>query len=198
MAFQFSSDWFTNNVPDWQRIGEYKGWGPQTPITAIEIGSFEGRSACWIAENWLGHPASRLYCLDTFTGSIEHNAQQKNGLLDRFINNVGQTGRASQIEARVGRSEDSLIELIVAGVQADLIYIDGSHTAADVLTDAVFSWKLLKRGGVMIFDDYLWRTPENQLSLAPKLAVDSFVNIHFSEVTFFTRVSAYQCCLLRL
>ena len=54
-----------------------------------------------------------------------------------------------------GTSENKLIELINKGVLADLIYIDGSHLAKDVLSDAILSWKLLKPSGVMIFDDYL-------------------------------------------
>ena len=33
-----------------------------------------------------------------------------------------------------------------------VIYIDGSHLAQDVLTDAVMAWKLLKTTGIMILD----------------------------------------------
>jgi hypothetical protein len=36
----------------------------------------------------------------------------------------------------------------------DIIYIDGSHIASDVLEDVVLSWRLLKTGGIIIFDDY--------------------------------------------
>ena len=36
----------------------------------------------------------------------------------------------------------------------DLIYIDASHYAPDVLSDAVLAFKLLKPGGILIFDDY--------------------------------------------
>ena len=33
-----------------------------------------------------------------------------------------------------------------------IVYIDGSHEAPDVLTDAVMAWKLLVEGGIMILD----------------------------------------------
>ena len=33
-----------------------------------------------------------------------------------------------------------------------VVYIDGSHDASDVLTDAVMAWKLLAQGGIMILD----------------------------------------------
>ena len=38
----------------------------------------------------------------------------------------------------------------------DFIYIDGSHIAKDVLTDACMAWPLLMPKGLMVFDDYMW------------------------------------------
>ena len=61
----------------------------------------------------------------------------------------------------------------------DFIYIDGSHTAPDVLTDACMAWPLLKEGGLMVFDDYLWG-PRRDILHRPKLAIDAFTNI-FAE-----------------
>ena len=42
--------------------------------------------------------------------------------------------------------------------------------------DSVLSWNLLKPGGILIFDDYLWM-PDSYKSLTPKLAVDSFIEV---------------------
>jgi predicted O-methyltransferase YrrM len=61
----------------------------------------------------------------------------------------------------------------------DFIYIDGSHVAKDVLTDACMAWPLLKPKGIMVFDDYLWGNPRDILH-RPKPAVDAFCNI-FAE-----------------
>ena len=41
-----------------------------------------------------------------------------------------------------------------------MIYVDGSHQAPDVLSDAVVGFKLLKNNGIMIFDDYGWGGPD--------------------------------------
>ena len=64
----------------------------------------------------------------------------------------------------------------------DIVYIDGSHATADVLEDAVLSYRLLKPGGVLIFDDYrgagaLARVPSpaTRPSDFPKAAIDRFV-----------------------
>ena len=56
----------------------------------------------------------------------------------------------------------------------DFVSIDGSHEAADVLSDAVLSWPLVKQGGLVCFDDYEWwidTAPER----SPKLAIDAFI-----------------------
>ena len=63
----------------------------------------------------------------------------------------------------------------------DFIYIDGSHIAKDVLTDACMAWSLLKKGGIMVFDDYMWGDPRDILH-RPKPAIDAFVNIFAEEV----------------
>ena len=61
----------------------------------------------------------------------------------------------------------------------DIIYIDGSHITADVLEDAVLSWRLLKVGSLMIFHDYRWAGragyKEGKPFGFPKPAIDMFV-----------------------
>ena len=71
----------------------------------------------------------------------------------------------------VGVTQILLRKLVAA---FDFVYIDGSHQAADVLEDAVLSFRLLRPGGILIFDDYLWRNyPQPQLN--PALGIDSFL-----------------------
>jgi hypothetical protein len=43
---------------------------------------------------------------------------------------------------------------------------------------------LLKQGGFLIFDDYLWGDPRDALH-RPKIAIDSFVNIYAEELSLF-------------
>jgi len=60
------------------------------------------------------------------------------------------------------------------GERFDLVYIDGSHEAADVLADAVLAWPLLKPGGLLGFDGYTWQTlPESERRPVP--AIDAFL-----------------------
>jgi predicted O-methyltransferase YrrM len=67
----------------------------------------------------------------------------------------------------------------------DFIYIDGSHQAPDVLVDAILSFKLLRVGGLIVFDDYLWSekgVADRDPLQCPKPAIDSFLNIFFRKV----------------
>jgi hypothetical protein len=84
----------------------------------------------------------------------------------------------------------------------DVIYVDGSHTADDVLEDMVLAWPLLKVGGLMILDDYGWDGAENAggrpmpEDLLPKIAIDAFLSTYrnFVQVVF----KDYQVALRRL
>jgi len=67
----------------------------------------------------------------------------------------------------------------------DLVYIDGSHQAPDVLADAVVGFQLLRPGGIMVFDDYLWRGGEadnGNPAQCPKLAIDAFINCNHNKL----------------
>lgn len=182
--YKFTQDWFSHNIPVWEQL---KGLLPERTEEGrnfLEIGSFEGRSAVWLVENMM-QDGDHLDCIDTWEGSEEHINGELRGAEERFRHNaelvMGKFGRKRFI---LPWKTDSLIYLgavIGEGIQRprDFIYIDGSHTAKDVLTDACMAWPLLKQGGLMVFDDYLWGESRDILH-RPRLAVDFFVNI-FAE-----------------
>ena len=58
----------------------------------------------------------------------------------------------------------------------NLIYIDGSHYCDDVIIDTIKSFKMLKSGGVMIFDDYLWRYYSKDID-NPAAAINVFLKL---------------------
>lgn len=84
-------------------------------------------------------------------------------------------------------SDVGLAKLLVQGKRNffDFIYIDGSHKAPEVLLDAVLAFRLLKIGGVIAFDDYVWHEfneTEKDLFRCPKPAIDSFVNLYWRKL----------------
>lgn len=183
--YQFTKDWFhwapdiwTHLIPMLpERSGEGRSF--------IEVGSFEGRSMVWIAENMM-QDGDYLTCIDTWVGGEEHGAEDMAAVKARFEHNYGLLASKyplRSITALEGTATAQLAQDLVLGGEgdADFIYIDGSHIAKDVLTDACMAWPLLKKGGIMAFDDYLWGDARDILH-RPKLAVDAFSSIFAEEL----------------
>ncbi len=186
MTYQYSKDWFTGWAPEvWLQLVD------KLPMRKrfLEIGSYEGRSAVWTVENMM-EDGGEIVCIDTWAGGEEHATMD--GVEDRFDYNIA-TLRTQYPDRYVTKMKSpSLGALIVANEQYDpfdFVYIDGSHVAKDVLTDAVLAWPCLRPGGIICFDDYLYGDPRDILH-RPKIAVDAFVNI-FSEQLEFIHVG-YQ------
>ena len=57
----FTVDWFTGYIPAWKNVFA----ATKVPENILEIGSFEGRSTCWLLENTQAH----VTCVDTWEGS---------------------------------------------------------------------------------------------------------------------------------
>ena len=187
-GYDFSNTWFEGNRPQWDTFME-----KFQPRMLLEIGSYEGASACYLIDT-LAHDADiELHCIDTWEGSVEHTGQYpKLSLVEaRFIKNtalaIAAAAKSVNLVVHKGKSDRHLPKLLGENMQErfDLIYIDGSHQAPDVLFDAVVAFKLLKPGGLMIFDDYLWHDPSLgsfDTLRNPKIAVDAFTNVYGHEV----------------
>lgn len=168
----FSEDWFTVHIPIWERVMRELE-GEQARI--LELGSFEGLSACFLLWRL---PDARLTCVDTFAGIAGYEAYgiETTELERRFDGNVALVD-AARVRKLVGTTHRLLPELVDQAEQFDLIYVDASHTALDVLADVALAWQLLASGGVMIFDDYGGApTGEDPLEY-PRPAIDAFLTL---------------------
>ena len=197
--YQFTQNWFSSVCQYWPHLFTHLGWNSKEPKMILEIGSFEGQSTCWMLENLIDHQESKIFCLDTFQGGEEHQTGEYGleSLFERFTHNVTQTGKEDFVQVLVGDSKNSLSHLICDELSFDFIYVDGSHRAKDVLADAVLSWMLLKKGGLMILDDYLWGVFEHDIASAPKMGIDSFINCYAEELTIIRIAQNYQVCLFK-
>lgn len=167
---KFSQDWFTYNIPHLEHLMKML---PERK-RFLEIGCFEGRATCWFLEHALADNGI-ITCVDPFTGSMEHEGMNLTSLRDIFDANVAEVKKPDQlIFVNQGFSYKELAEFIQDGCEYDFIYIDGSHTAADVLIDACMSWPMLKKGGIMLFDDYHWNPGNYNEYQTPKRGVDAF------------------------
>jgi len=128
--------------------------------TVIEVGSFMGLSVVWMAQ---ANPSARFYCVDTFLGSPEISEADMDGiphqhgrpmLLERFLSNMIAAGISGRVTPIIQTSTSGAKILRAQGVVADLIYIDAGHDYLECYSDILNYLPLLRRGGVMIVDDY--------------------------------------------
>ena len=199
--YQFTKDWFHWAPEVWTQLI------PMLPERKafLEIGSFEGRSTVWIIENMM-NPGDWIDCVDTWRGGEEHGEEDMQAVEARFDHNVsvalggptytkrthhmriagvGPDAENNRVYKHKLTSTEFLGRKLTHWVDYenlyDFIYIDGSHIAKDVLTDACMAWPLLKPTGIMVFDDYMWGNPRDILH-RPKPAIDAFTNIFAEEV----------------
>lgn len=144
----FTEDWFTHNVPNFEKC--MKALDKREIF--MEIGSYEGRSTCWLLENGLADDGD-MYCIDPYDGMED--------VLSRFNANVSKVKKETQYFQHFKKYSYNTLTWMYLDAPGDpanfdFIYIDGSHAPDAVLTDACMAWGLLRSGGVMLFDDYLY------------------------------------------
>lgn len=157
----FTNEWACGNYPLWMKfLGRFIG----KETHALEIGSCEGRSSCFFVQNILTHPDSRLTCVDPWVMP---------GTEERFHHNIDVLGCRSKMNIIKAFSDDTALD----ATKWDFVYVDGWHSAQATLFDAVRSWVSLKKGGIMVFDDYQWCLNTKPRADCPKMGIDAFLNI---------------------
>jgi predicted O-methyltransferase YrrM len=164
VKYEFSADWFSDHIPVWTRLlAPLKG----QRLRYLEVGVYEGRSLLFVLDNILQHPASQAIAVDI-------------AIREEYLRNVARSGACKKVRNYQGPSQTVLRYLPAQSF--DVIYIDGSHTASDVLVDAVLAFDLLRIDGLLIFDDYLWRR-ELPDDLRPHVAVSAFMTAYRHRLT---------------
>jgi len=189
MAYQFTNDWFQQTTePVWTELFKSFQAG-----RILEIGCFEGRSTCFLIETLGARGPVALHCLDTWDGGEEHRATGVDmaAVERRFDHNtahaIRRAGHPVTVEKHKGRSVEGLARLLARGETGfQFVYVDGSHQAPDVITDAVLAFELTAPGGVIAFDDYLWKPEDGEIADSPlrrpKPAVDAFTNLFDDKI----------------
>lgn len=191
MSYEFTNRWFDATAKSsWDVVV------PNITITnALEIGAYEGASTCYLIDKVAPKNPFKLTVIDTWAGGAEHkaNGTDMGAVHQRYLRNVGAAkgkypGKVD-ITDMVGTSLNGLSTLIREGREGtfDFIYVDGSHDPKDVIVDAVLAFRLLKKGGIIIFDDYIWAPDqvENTKALdSPHLALSAFIQLHWGMFRF--------------
>jgi hypothetical protein len=127
------------------------------PIKYLEIGTFYGANAISVSHSYASHKDSEIHCCDPWIDYDEYEEYKtiQPSIYSAFMKNIENT-KSNKSKFKVHRDYSYNVLPIFENDTFDLIYIDGNHTSQYVLEDAVLSFRKLKTGGYMIFDDYSW------------------------------------------
>ena len=157
-----SSDFFSNNVYYFFKyIKSYE------KFNYLEIGSYEGCSAIYLANRF---KESKIFCVDIwervkeeYNESIDFNYIEKNfDINSRNYHNI----------YKIKKYSDNFF--LENNQTFDVIYVDGHHLAEQVYKDAVNSWNVLNKKGLIIFDDYIWKNYDD-IAKNPCYAINKFL-----------------------
>jgi len=126
-----------------------------TPIKYLEVGTLYGGSLLSFAQTFGLHHESKLFCIDPWIDYPEYpeykGEQEK--IYQTFLKNVENSEHKDKITIMRGFSHDEMPKLY--NNFFDIIYVDANHeNQTYIYRDAVLSFMKLKKGGVLIFDDY--------------------------------------------
>jgi predicted O-methyltransferase YrrM len=180
---EFTKDYFTETIPNFEylisKFGKFN--------SVLEVGSYQGRSACWMLQNLLLDHGN-LTCVDAFVHQdpdpfcCQFPTNGNPEIAKRFWRNIDEFKKPAQVvDLMFQRSYPALADLNTKQQLFDFVYIDGNHLSPVVLADAVMCYGLLKPQGIMLFDDYT-KVSQDQYS-GPQLGIDSFLSVFGQRVS---------------
>ena len=168
---KISTDWFSGKIPFWLWIFDRYSLRNNKNLRALEIGSWEGFSAHFLLDQL---PNAHLTCVDTwYWPGKDEVANTSTEIVEKnFDFNLKEFGD------RVKKYRGTSISYYATHPheQFDFIYVDGGHHADDVMIDALNCFQLLKKNGIIIFDDYHWKDSSDVLENTAA-AINSFLRL---------------------
>jgi hypothetical protein len=159
-------------------------------LLILQIGVFKGDCTEFLLEN---NRVKQIVDVDTWEGSIEHPD------LNVTFNVVEEVYDKKFSDDKRVKKMKMTSNMYFANnfpeEKFDFIYIDGAHTSAQVLMDAINAFPRLKVGGVLAFDDYEWPRFSGTLN-NPKSGIDCWLTLFNGYYEFL--IQNYQIWVKKL
>jgi hypothetical protein len=150
----------------------------QPNLNFLQLGAYTGDATVWMMDNILTDSTSTLTDVDTWKGSKE-DAHESIDFEEVYKFYKYRTKKYENCyHHRITTRQ--YLRFHPDDFVYDFIYIDADHTAPGTLLDAELSWDLLKRGGVLAFDDYEWDAGKGSVN-NPGPGIDTFLIRHNGE-----------------
>jgi predicted O-methyltransferase YrrM len=187
MNYRFGNDWFQPWAASFASLIR-----AAKPSSYLEVGVYEGQSLVHNIQEMLQyHHSIKAVTIDPFAMSDKRIQENFNFNVSHLLNSYNREG-AKRID-HFHHEQKSIISLscLISERQweFDMIYLDGSHDKCDVLTDSVMSFRLLRNGGFLVFDDYISEA---------QLGIDAFKTCFYGAYRLFPQSSIGQLILQKI
>lgn len=125
----------------------------------VEIGSYMGRSTCWLATGAEQACREKVTAVDHFTGSTEHRADgpykenvlfEEGTTFNKFMNNIRGLGLDNYVTPIIASSEEAIKNW---SRPVRLLFIDGEHSYEESKKDFSLWSPFVVKGGCIAFHD---------------------------------------------
>ena len=144
----FSNKWFLNNF---YIFNYFLPKDKNAKFDYLEIGCFEGLSSLYVLSKY---NAVNAFLIDVWdmpnpnSKTLSNNFDKVEKAFDENLSDYTFTKVKDD-------SVISMRKLLKEDKSFDFIYIDGSHNGEYILSDAIEAFKILKKDGLIFFDDFL-------------------------------------------
>ena len=177
---RYTQDWFSYNIKYLSRfILRFKLRKKELYI--LEIGSYEGLSSVFFLTTLIN---SKMICVDPYIASEENKDKDFDLVYENFKLNT------SKFKDRLLHHKSTSDDFYKSykDMKFDLIFIDGNHHHSSVLSDAKNSFEHLKKGGFIIFDDFIWSyykdINSNPIGAIKRFLHDNFFKLKIVSISY--------------
>lgn len=153
MTYTYTQLWFHPNIALKTELPKYVDVNKKLNI--LEIGNFEGLSACFFSDYFLNHPNSKLYCVDPYyhTGSVSGiTCQCIDANTEKIFN---ENIRKSKHYKKIYKNKMTSSKFFENNNEVfDIIYIDGCHEPNYIKADIHGSFESVTKNSIIWMDDY--------------------------------------------
>ena len=167
----FSNKWFLNNF---DIFNFFLPKDKNSKFDYLEVGCFEGLSSFFVLSEYKAVNAILLDIWDMPNPNSKTLSHNFNSIEKAFDNNLSGFN-FTKIK------DDSVVamrKLFKQNKSFDFIYIDGSHNGEDILSDAIEAFKILKKEGLIFFDDFLQH--DKNRALQSYEGIEKFLTLYSS------------------
>lgn len=175
-------NWFAHYAQQYfeAQLARFKG---RDGLRFLQLGVFTGDASEWLLDNILTGVGCVLVDVDTWEGSDEpeHEPFDWAEVEARYDARMAPHRAAGRL-VKNRCTSDAYFALNSRGSGFDFVYVDGDHSAATVLRDGRHAVTWLRSGGLIAFDDYLWKSGKGP-RFDPGPGVDTFAEEFAGRLT---------------